>query len=149
MVISSIADMILQTATEVIHSRVPEGFEWIEQYGQYYSRDYGYFYDPNTGLFYHSETQMYYIFNDDTQEYEVYKCMQKSKYYMESPRNILFILLLVYILIINNSQVRYRGLDRAAKRRFLVGSESEKVACAPGDSNDIYAGCTAKPLPGS
>ncbi|VDP32020.1 unnamed protein product [Heligmosomoides polygyrus] len=75
---SSIADMIRDAANEVLHSRVPEGFQWIEAYGQYYSPSCGFFYDPNTSLFYHSESETYYIFNDDTQQYEVYKCMKKG-----------------------------------------------------------------------
>ncbi|KAK6047828.1 hypothetical protein COOONC_14667 [Cooperia oncophora] len=77
---SSIADMIRDAANEVLHSRVPEGFQWIEAYGQYYSPSCGFFYDPNTGLFYHSDSETYYIFNDDTQQYEIYKCMRKSKF---------------------------------------------------------------------
>nr|CDJ85937.1 Forkhead-associated and D111 G-patch domain containing protein [Haemonchus contortus] len=75
---SSIADMIRDAANEVLHSRVPEGFQWIEAYGQYYSPSCGFFYDPNTGLFYHSDSETYYIFNDDTQQYEIYKCMRKT-----------------------------------------------------------------------
>ncbi|RCN50003.1 g-patch domain protein [Ancylostoma caninum] len=75
---TSIADMIRDAANEVLHSRVPEGFQWVEAYGQYYSPSCGFFYDPNTGLFYHHDSETYYIFNDDTQQYEVYKCMRKT-----------------------------------------------------------------------
>ncbi|EPB80768.1 hypothetical protein ANCCEY_00174 [Ancylostoma ceylanicum] len=75
---TSIADMIREAANEVLHSRVPEGFQWVEAYGQYYSPSCGFFYDPNTGLFYHHDSETYYIFNDDTQQYEVYKCMRKT-----------------------------------------------------------------------
>ncbi|KIH57957.1 g-patch domain protein [Ancylostoma duodenale] len=70
--------MIRDAANEVLHSRVPEGFQWVEAYGQYYSPSCGFFYDPNTGLFYHHDSETYYIFNDDTQQYEVYKCMRKT-----------------------------------------------------------------------
>ncbi|CAJ0601134.1 unnamed protein product [Cylicocyclus nassatus] len=81
---SSIADMIRDAANEVLHSRVPEGFEWIESYGQYYSPSCGFFFDPNTGLFYHHESETYYIFNDETQQYEVYKCMRKTQWTSKS-----------------------------------------------------------------
>ncbi|KHJ75490.1 hypothetical protein OESDEN_24894, partial [Oesophagostomum dentatum] len=47
-------------------------------YGQYYSPSCGFFYDPNTGLFYHHDSETYYIFNDETQQYEIYKCMRKT-----------------------------------------------------------------------
>ncbi|KHJ88282.1 g-patch domain protein [Oesophagostomum dentatum] len=77
---SSIADMIRDAANEVLHSRVPEGFQWIEAYGQYYSPSCGFFYDPNTGLFYHHDSETYYIFNDETQQYEIYKCMRKTRW---------------------------------------------------------------------
>ncbi|KJH42660.1 g-patch domain protein [Dictyocaulus viviparus] len=76
----SIADMIRDTANEVLRSRVPEGFQWIEAYGQYYSASCGFFYDPNTGLFYHSESETFYVFNEDIQQYEIYKCMKKTKW---------------------------------------------------------------------
>uniref|UniRef100_A0A0K0DL64 G-patch domain-containing protein n=1 Tax=Angiostrongylus cantonensis TaxID=6313 RepID=A0A0K0DL64_ANGCA len=74
----SIADMIRDAANEVLHSRVPEGFQWIEAYGQYFSPSCGFFYDPNTNLFYHSDSETFYIFNDDNQQYEVYKRMRKT-----------------------------------------------------------------------
>ncbi|CAI4224418.1 unnamed protein product [Auanema sp. JU1783] len=76
----SIADMVRQAATEVYHSRVPDGFEWISEYGQYYSRESNFFYDPNTGLFYSPDNQTYYVFNDETREYEIYRCAQKLKW---------------------------------------------------------------------
>ncbi|WKY06085.1 hypothetical protein Q1695_006354 [Nippostrongylus brasiliensis] len=72
--------MIREVANQVLHSRVPEGFQWIEEYGQYYSPSCRFFYDPNSGLFYHSDSETYYVFNDDTQQYEVYKCMQKTQW---------------------------------------------------------------------
>ncbi|VDM54664.1 unnamed protein product [Angiostrongylus costaricensis] len=70
--------MIRDAANEVLHSRVPEGFQWIEAYGQYYSPSCGFFYDPNTNLFYHSDSETFYVFNDDNQQYEVYKRMRKT-----------------------------------------------------------------------
>ena len=42
----SIAEMVANAAQEVFHSKVPQGFEWIAEYGQYYSKTTGYFYDP-------------------------------------------------------------------------------------------------------
>ncbi|KAK6748688.1 hypothetical protein RB195_001356 [Necator americanus] len=82
----SIAEMIRDAANEVLHSRVPEGFQWVEDYGQYYSPNCGFFYDPNTSLFYHHDSETYYVFNDDTQQYEVYKCMRKTKWTSRSNR---------------------------------------------------------------
>ena len=42
----SVAEMVASAASEVFHSKVPPGFEYIEAYKQYYSRDTDYFYDP-------------------------------------------------------------------------------------------------------
>ena len=94
----SIADMLRATAEEVLVSRVPPGFVFIEEYGQYYSRESGYYYDQvfdapklflicvfskqmivsqNTALFYHPTTQTYYFFDDDSGEYRVHACLKK------------------------------------------------------------------------
>ena len=43
---SSIAAMLREAAHEAMHSNVPEGFVWIEEYQQYYSQSSGYMYDP-------------------------------------------------------------------------------------------------------
>ncbi|PAV63523.1 hypothetical protein WR25_07689 isoform B [Diploscapter pachys] len=69
---SSIATMLREAAHEAMHSNVPEGFVWIEEYQQYYSQSSGYMYDPNTMLFYHYETSTYYYFDHDSQSYHLY-----------------------------------------------------------------------------
>lgn len=76
----SIEEMIRLAATEAMHSTVPEGFDWIEEYQQYYSRETRFFYDPNTTLFYHTDSMTYYTFNDDTREYEVHSCVAPTKW---------------------------------------------------------------------
>ncbi|VDO96862.1 unnamed protein product [Heligmosomoides polygyrus] len=51
-----------------------------------------------------------------------------------------------------NARTRISGPDRAAKRRRLVGSEidvNKEGAAAAADPNNIYAGCAAKPVPGT
>ncbi|VDM85822.1 unnamed protein product [Strongylus vulgaris] len=49
----------------------------------------------------------------------------------------------------NARNPRY-GVDRAAKRRKLVGSELDvkQQGSKNGGSDDIYSGCAAKPIPG-
>ncbi|CAI5443514.1 unnamed protein product [Caenorhabditis angaria] len=76
----SIADILRQTANEVIHANAPEGFEWIEEYQQYYSKETRYYFDPNTMLYYNGDTMTYYRFNEETYSYEIVECCQPTKW---------------------------------------------------------------------
>ncbi|CAD6197153.1 unnamed protein product [Caenorhabditis auriculariae] len=82
----SIEEMLREAANEVLHASVPEGFEFISEYGQYYNKETRYFYDPNTSLFYNSDNMTYYRYNENTQQYDVLACYQSVKWTSKETR---------------------------------------------------------------
>ncbi|KAE9552878.1 hypothetical protein FO519_003905 [Halicephalobus sp. NKZ332] len=78
---SSIADMITQTASEVMAENYLPGYVYIEQYQAYYNQETRCYYYPQTGLFYDTNKGCYLQYNQFTGAYEpVHATKQKSRW---------------------------------------------------------------------
>jgi len=73
----SIADMIAQTASEVMAENYLPGYVYIEQYQAYYNQETRCYYYPQTGLFYDTTKGCYLQYNQFTGTYEAVHSVKK------------------------------------------------------------------------